>query len=110
MLQDIFSSLEAEEPAAEEPTTASMTWRGITYQVRNKQVQANLQQVADLQDSSSMQTDQPAPGQHDGLIASLNATKTSLASVLKAAPGIALVSGCRLYSLSCLPACLPLFY
>ena len=63
-----------------------MTWRGITYEVRNKQVQANLQQVAEQQDSS-MQTDQAVAGQHDGLIAALNTTKASLAAVLKAAPG-----------------------
>lgn len=87
LMQERLSSLEAEQPAAEEPSTASMTWRGITYQVRNKQVQANLQQVADLQ-QSSMQTDQPAAGQYDGLTAALNATKASLANILKAAPGI----------------------
>lgn len=63
-----------------------MTWRGITYEVRNKQVQANLQEVAEQQDNS-MQTDQPAAGQYDSLIAALNSTKASLGAVLKAAPG-----------------------
>lgn len=87
LLQDSLESLAAEQPApTQESTTGSMTWRGITYQVRNKQVQANLQEVAERQDSS-MQTDQAAAGQYDSLIAALNATKASLATVLKAAPG-----------------------
>ena len=63
-----------------------MTWRGITYKVQNKQVQANLQEVAEQQENS-MQTDQPAAGQFDSLIAALNSTKASLGAVLKAAPG-----------------------
>lgn len=87
LLQDSLDSLAAEQPApTQEPTTASMAWRGITYEVRNKQVQAKLQEVAAQQDSA-MQTDPPAAGQYDSLIAALNDTKASLAAVLKAAPG-----------------------
>ncbi len=90
--QGKLDSLQAEQPAVEKPSgTSSLTWRGITYSVRNQRVQANLQQVADLsqQQQERMQTDQ-APheaGQNDGLIAALNDTKASLGSILKAAPG-----------------------
>lgn len=86
-MQDSLEALQAEQPAqTQESPSASMTWRGITYEVRNKQVQANLQEVAEKQDNS-MQTDQPAAGQYDSLIAALNSTKASLGAVLKAAPG-----------------------
>jgi len=85
--------LQAEQPAVDKSSgTSSLTWRGITYSVRNQRVQANLQQVADLsqQQQERMQTDQATQeaGQHDGLIAALNDTKASLGSILKAAPGM----------------------
>jgi len=84
--------LQAEQPAVDKPSeTTSLTWRGITYSVRNQRIQANLQQVAELsqQQQERMQTDQATheAGQHDGLIAALNDTKASLGSILKAAPG-----------------------
>lgn len=84
--------MQAEQPAVDQSRRAtSLTWRGVTYSVRNQRVQANLQQVADLsqQQQDRMQTDQATheAGQHDGLIAALNDTKASLGSILKAAPG-----------------------
>lgn len=84
--------LDAEQPAVDKSSsTTSLTWRGITYQVRNQRVRANLQQVADLsqQQMDRMQTNQAAheSGQYDPLIGALNETKASLSSLLKAAPG-----------------------
>ena len=88
-----LDSLEAEQPAPDKTTnTTSLTWRGITYQVRNMRVRANLQQVAEMsqQQQEGMQTDQAAheAGQYDALIGALIETKASLGSVLKTTPGM----------------------
>ena len=91
-MQDKLNTLEAEQPVVgKSESAASMTWRGITYQVRNQRVRANLQQVADVsqQLEERMQTDQAAheAAQYEGLIGALNETKASLGSILKTAPG-----------------------
>lgn len=91
-LQAKLDSLDAEQPAPDKTTgTTSLTWRGITYQVRNMRIWANLQQLAETsqQQQDSMQTDQAAheAGQYDALIGALNETKASLGTVLKTAPG-----------------------
>ena len=92
-LQAKLDSLDAQQPAADKPTsTTSLTWRGITYQVRNKRIRANLQQVTEMsqQQQDDMQTDQASheAGRYDGIIGALNETKASLGSVLKTTPGV----------------------
>lgn len=96
-LQAKLDSLDAEQPAADKTTsTTSLTWRGITYQVRNVRIRANLQQVAEMsqQQQDGMQTDQAAHevGQYDALIGALIETKASLGSVLKTTPGVCTAS------------------
>lgn len=92
-LQAKLDSLDTEQPAPGKTTgTTSLTWRGITYQVRNIRIRGNLQQVAEMsqQQQDSMQTDQAAheAGQYDALIGALNETKASLGTVLKTVPGV----------------------
>ena len=92
-LQGKLDLLHAEQPAMESTSsTSSMTWRGITYQIRNQRIRANLQQVADSsqQQQDRMQTDQPAhqAKQYDAVIGALNETKANLGSILKVAPGV----------------------
>jgi len=105
-LQAKLDSLDAEQPAPDNTTgTTSLTWRGITYQVRNMRIQANLQQVAEMsqQQQDGMQTDQAAheAGQYDALIGALVKTKASLGSVLKTTPGV-----CSLLQHQLLCACI----
>lgn len=92
-LQAKLDSVAAEQPAPDNASNmTSLTWRGISYHVRNMRIRANLQQVAELsqQHQDGMQIDQAAheAGQHDALIGALNETKASLGTVLKTAPGV----------------------
>ena len=96
-LQEKLDALDAEQPVVDKTTsTSSMTWRGITYQVRNQRIRANLQQVAELsqQQQDRMQTNQMSheAGQFDALIGALNETKSNLGSSLKTTPGVPLVT------------------
>lgn len=83
----------AEQPAPDKTSsTTALTWRGISYYVRNTRIRANLQHVAEMsqQQQEGMQVDQAAheAGQYDALIGALNETKASLGTVLKTAPGL----------------------
>ena len=93
LLQAKLDSLNAGQPAPDRTTgTTSLTWRGITYQVRNMRIRGNLQQVAKMsqQQQDGMQTDQAAheAGRYDALIGALIEAKASLGSVLKTTPGV----------------------
>ncbi|KAL3135680.1 hypothetical protein ABBQ38_006152 [Trebouxia sp. C0009 RCD-2024] len=97
-IQAKLDSVAAEQPAPDNASNmTSLTWRGISYHVRNMRIRANLQQVAELsqQHQDGMQIDQAAheAGQHDALIGALNETKASLGTVLKTAPGGADMAG-----------------
>ena len=92
IVQAQLDSLESQQPSVDQSRrTTSLTWRGITYHVRNQRVRANLQHVAELtqQQAERMQTDQDGheTAQYDALLAAVNETKASLGSILKAAPG-----------------------